>query len=94
MREQYIERSIVFSHSRLLGPDPESNSNIYRPENIDSFRQFLQNNTDWKGVHFFMADRVSSSLSHLNICRLLNVLEQMRLFCTQTLANTVFSNNK
>lgn len=43
----------------ILGPDPESDGNIYRPENIDSFRQFVLDNTEGKGVHFFMADGVS-----------------------------------
>ena len=66
--------------ARLLGPDPESDGNIYRPGNIDSFRQFVHDNTDGKGVHFFTADGVSSLLSHLNWCRMLNVLVENRSF--------------
>ncbi|XP_041044066.1 cap-specific mRNA (nucleoside-2'-O-)-methyltransferase 1 [Carcharodon carcharias] len=34
----------------------DGDGDITRPENISEFRRFVLENTDWKGVHFLMAD--------------------------------------
>ncbi|XP_072350985.1 cap-specific mRNA (nucleoside-2'-O-)-methyltransferase 1-like, partial [Scyliorhinus torazame] len=34
----------------------DGDGDITRPENISEFRRFVMENTDWKGVHFLMAD--------------------------------------
>ena len=35
---------------------------IFREHNLDAFRKFVIENTDGKGVHFVMADGVSTRL--------------------------------
>ena len=37
----------------------EGDGDIYRPDNLKSFQQFVFENTNDKGVHFVMADGVS-----------------------------------
>ena len=37
----------------------EGDGDVYKPENLREFRQFVLNSTDGKGVHFVMADGVS-----------------------------------
>ncbi len=34
---------------------------MYRPDNLREFRRFVLQNTDGAGVHFFMADGVSTA---------------------------------
>jgi hypothetical protein len=48
----------VFNFAGVNGADGDGD--IFRPENLNEFRKFVMENTDNCGVHFVMADGVSS----------------------------------
>jgi len=44
----------------------DGDGDVYRPENIEAFRQYVLSQTNGQGVHFMMADGVITHLINFN----------------------------
>jgi cap1 methyltransferase len=56
-----VKSILIFSYLDIFSTGKgglDGDGNVYNPENLQEFQDFVLNNTDQRGVHFVMADGV------------------------------------